>query len=550
MTLKWVTSAAVMAAMLAAPAERAQAGDEFVGGLVGGLIGGAISGTIVNQNQQRQRGRQTTTRTRTVYVQPGASTAQRQENREVQTSLNYFGFNAGAADGVLGGQSRSAVSRYQAYLGFPATGVLSAYEKTLLLGGYQRALAGGPEVSRIIARSNDGVRGVLIAQRDGGTPTRTTGYAGLPMVVSNAVDEVADSSDPSAEQLLQRSGFIQLADLNGDGSTDYIIDTALAGSSFWCNASQCKTMVFASTANGYVRNDLLLHAPTADSFDCIGGTCQVRAIAAQPQADSGTQMASADAGTSASEAQTGTVAATGLAALPVFNTAPKQKSLSSHCSKISLLTSANGGFTTVSQMTDPDFALNEQFCLTRTYAVARGEELIASVQGATQAAIESQCDAFGQSMTAHLATLAGKPAGALLSDVSAMASGSGMTPEQLRTTAQICMASGYRTDKMPAALGGALLLTAMGERPYAELVGHHLNGGFGVEASPDMALAWYEMALAALDDGATAVFAPAQPERAEILRRAALGLAGGDMAMPVPAATGANAPMPVFTLSE
>ena len=545
MSLKWITSAAVMTAILAAPANRVQA-DEFVGGLVGGLIGGAIGSGVVNQQRQR-----TQTRTRTVYVQPRATSAQRQEAREIQTSLNYFGFNAGVADGVMGRNSRAAVSRYQGYMGYPATGQLSEYQKTLLLGSYHRAVAGGPEVSRIIAKSSEGARAVLLAQRDGSTGTRTTGYAGLPMPVSEAVDEVADSSDPSAEQLLQRSGFIQLADLNGDGSTDYIIDTALAGSSFWCNASQCKTMVFASTSDGYRRNDLLLHAPSPDKFDCIGGSCQVKAApAAQPQ-DDDTVMASVESGTAGTDTGTGTDtgAATSGVGIPVFDTAPKQKSLASHCSKVNLLTSSNGGFTTVADITDPGFALNEQLCLTRTYAVARGEDMMDAIQGVTPAQIESQCDAFGQSLAGLIGALGAKPPKAVMSEASTLILDSGMTPEQLRTTAQICMASGYQTDKMQAALGGALLLTALGERPYAELVGHHLHSGFGVAQDADQAVSWYEMALSALDSGAAPVFAPGQTDRVEVLRKAAMGLAGHDMAVPVPA-SGTEGAMPVFTLSE
>ena len=538
MSFKWITAAAVSTALVAVPVQRAQA-DEFVGGLVGGIIGGAIGSGLANQQRKN-------TRTRTVYVQPRASSAQRQEAREIQTSLNYFGFNAGAADGVLGRGSRAAISRYQVYMGYPGTGHLSEYEKTLLLGAYHRAVAGGQDVSQMIAKSRDGVRAVLIAQRDGSTGTRTTAYAGLPLEVSQAVDEVADSSDPSAEQLLQRSGFIQLADLNGDGSTDYIIDTSLAGSSFWCNSSQCKTMVFASTSNGYRRNDLLLHSPTADSFDCIGGTCQVKAVPAQPvQQQNQTQLVSTQPQT---ETQTDSNTLAGLN-LPVFNTAPKQKSLSSHCSKISLLTSANGGFTTVADITDPNLALNEQLCLARTYAVARGEDLIDSIQGATPAAIEAQCDTFGESLNGLIASVGSKNPKAVLTDVSNLILTSGMTPEQLRTTAQICMASGYQNDKMPAALGGALLLTALGERPYAELVGHHLHGGFGTTANPDLAIGWYDMALSSLDGGAAPVFAPGQPDRVEVLRRAAMVLAGGDVAAPVPAsATDSN--LPVFTLSD
>ena len=206
MFFKHITGAVAMAATMAVPAQRLHA-DEFVGGLVGGLIGGAIGSGLATQHNNKKT---QTTRTRTVYVNPGVSTAQRQEAREIQTSLNYFGFNAGVVDGVMGGQSRAAISGYQAYLGYPATGQMTPYEQTILVGAYRRAIAGGPEVNRIISKSNDGVRGVLVAQRDGliGSPTQGRTYAGLPPAVSRAVDEVADSSDPSAEQLLQRSGFI------------------------------------------------------------------------------------------------------------------------------------------------------------------------------------------------------------------------------------------------------------------------------------------------------------------------------------------------------
>lgn len=541
MSLKRVTSAAIMTAMLAAPAARVEAGSgDFAGGLVGGLIGGAIGSNLANQNRQKRS-------TRTIYVQPRASSAQRQENREIQSSLNYFSFNAGVEDGILGSGSRAAISRYQGYMGFPVSGTLTSYQKSVLLGAYNRAMAGGPDVNRIISRSNQGARALLIAQRDGGAGPRSAGYAGLPAEVSDAVDEVAESSDPSAEQLLQRSGFIQLADLNGDGKTDYILDTALAGSSFWCNADQCKTMVFASTPEGYRRNDLLVHEPSPAKLDCVGSGCVVRATPAAPaRTQPQTQMASA----SQARAQGSDGGAAGLGSLPVFNTAPKPRSLSSFCSKVSLLTSSNGGFTQASEVTDPNFAISEQLCLTRTYAVAAGEDLIATIQGADQDAIDRQCDAFGKSLKPQVAGLARKSASMVLADVNRVILDSGMTPEQLRTTARVCMASGYKADKMAPAIGGALLLTALGERPYAELVGHHLLGGFGTDKNPDMGMGWYAMVFDALDAGAAPVFARTQPERIDVVRAAAAALSGQGGAASVPVSSGDSGSLPVFSIAE
>lgn len=65
---------------------------------------------------------------------------------------------------------------------------------------------------------------------------------------------------------------------------------------------------------------------------------------------------------------------------------------------------------------------------------------------------------------------------------------SGMDSAQLATTARICLGTGYRTDDMDVTLGSALLLVAPGETPYAELMGHHLNQGFGATARPDLAI--------------------------------------------------------------
>lgn len=63
-------------------------------------------------------------------------------------------------------------------------------------------------------------------------------------------------------------------------------------------------------------------------------------------------------------------------------------SLASHCNRVSLLTSTNGGFVTEATMTDPTVALEEQFCLARTYAISEGEDLAARVQGFTPQQID------------------------------------------------------------------------------------------------------------------------------------------------------------------
>lgn len=204
----------------------------------------------------------------------------------------------------------------------------------------------------------------------------------------------------------------------------------------------------------------------------------------------------------------------------------EQASLTSECSKVSLMTTTNGGFITVASMTDPSAALAEQFCLARTYAMSQGQEMMSKVQGFTPDQITHQCNGFVPPMRRFVSELTTKPRNAVLQDVSGFVAKTGMLASQLDMTAKICLSVGYRTDNMPVALSSALLLTALGDKPYAELVGHHLEQGFGVDARPDMALAWYKLAIDALQNGTPAVFAPGQPERVALIRKAAFAAAG------------------------
>lgn len=535
MAFRFLTKASFALALAVTPVA-SSAGSDLLGGVVGGMIGAAI---INGANQKPRR----------VYRNNGVSSAVRQERREIQTSLNHFGFPAGTPDGVLGRRSRNAISNYQAYLGFAMTGHLNDYEKTILLSAYHRSIAGGADVQRLISRSRDGIKAVLIAQRDGGTggaTRRTVGYPGLPMEVSEAVDEIADSSDPSPEQLLQSSGFIQLADLNRDGKNDYILDTSHSGSEYWCNAQRCRTLVFVSTSQGYSRNDMLQHNPTPAHFLCQGQSCEVKqqvqtAVAPVPVPQPGQQ---GNALTTFVVEQPRAA----LAPLPIIQIAPQQQALSSHCSKVTLLTGSNGGFVNASNITDANFALNEQFCLARAYSIAEGEDLINRVQGVSLAQVEQRCDAFGSALKPHIADLSLKSAVDVIQQVNGFVLSSGMEPSQLGGTAKICLATGYRKDNLNTAIGAALILTGIGQQAYAELLGHHLSQGFGASKRADLASVWYNIALASLDGGAAPAFAPTQPGRVEVLRQASAQL--GLSATQPQAGTQANSVLPVFSVSD
>ena len=235
-------------------------------------------------------------------------------------------------------------------------------------------------------------------------------------------------------------------------------------------------------------------------------------------------------------------------ALPNFLGGGSAVSLASHCNKVSLLTNANGGFTQLASMTDSNLVLNEQLCLARTYAIATGEDLAASVQGVNPAQIAAQCQSFGPIMKDHVAALSLKPSSDVLRGVSSFVLSTGMSPPQLAATSKIRLSVGYRTDDMDVAVGSGLILVALGEQVYAEMMGHPLSQGFGTSKRADLANDWYGMALQALDAGQTAAFAPNQPDRVELIRAATIG---GDQAgintVPVRASGGG---LPTFNVSE
>jgi peptidoglycan hydrolase-like protein with peptidoglycan-binding domain len=122
-------------------------------GVIGAIIGGAILNDMTRQN------RTTTNRS------SGVSSAQRQENRNVQTALNAFGFPVGTVDGSLGPKSRSAIGNYQAYMGFQSTGYLDDYQKGVLLDGYSRMQAGGGSAFPNVVAA-EGTKGLLKAFQD------------------------------------------------------------------------------------------------------------------------------------------------------------------------------------------------------------------------------------------------------------------------------------------------------------------------------------------------------------------------------------------------
>ncbi|WP_095588851.1 peptidoglycan-binding domain-containing protein [Actibacterium ureilyticum] len=500
---KHMLTAAVAASLTLVPATRvsADAGDALVGGIIGGVIGGAIANNAKKKPQKK------------VYYKSapkkssGISAATRAQNREVQTSLNYFGFPAGSPDGVLGRNSRSAISQYQVFMGYPASGYLTVYERDFLVNSYHRAIAGGPATTQLVATNPMGTKGLLKTYQQ------------------NAAGGIVTAA-PGMAQPMPGQGMVAVAPAPGLQQPQPAQPGVLA-------AAPVPGVMAVAPVTGGVPN--LQAAPAAPA-----ATMAAAPVAPAPTAPvlSAPQPAPV-------------VEAVATPALPSFMGETESVSLASHCNEINLLTTGNGGFATEANLTNPEFALNEQFCLARTYSMTKGEEMASKVKGFSAEQIAQQCAGLGAAVKSHVTALSQKPMAQVVSDVKGFVGGSGMSAGQLSGTSKICLSVGYRTDDMDLAIGSALLLVAVDEPIYAELLGHHLTQGFGAAKRPDLGTAWYEAALTALDNGAAPAFAPGQPERKSLIRKAALMAGGTEMATGAADETAPQpAALPVFTVTE
>ncbi|MEP5760959.1 MAG: peptidoglycan-binding domain-containing protein [Litoreibacter sp.] len=455
MILKQLTMACAATSLLVIPSEKANAdGRDFAAGIVAGVVGSAIVRNAGTQKRVVRKNTTTTVRKTKRTPRPGIPSTS--EGAQLQTALNYFGYNAGRVDGQVGSGTRNAVRRYQASMGYVSDGYIDGPEQGTLLGAYNWATNGGAAIA-------GGVGGAALLRE----------YQ--QRVATNTLYQ-AQSTQPAVATFQQQQPATQTIVL----APQTVVPTAL---------------------------------PVIE--------------AAAPEAVEPSN------------------------ALPNFLGQTQAASLASHCNQISLVTSTNGGFSQADNVSDANFALNEQFCLARTYAIAEGEQLAANVQGFSATQIQAQCQTFGPAMKDHVAALSIKPVDAVLQDVSSFVLSSGMSPAQLSGTAKICLSVGYRTDDMDVAIGSGLLLTALGEPVYGELMGHHLTQGFGASKRNDLALAWYERGLSAVEGGATAVFAPGQPERTTLIRRAAymLGDTSQGAIQPLVQPVSGTA-LPTFNVSE
>lgn len=407
MFVRNICTSLIAASLLVVPVQRAQANDGAA--LLGGLLLGGIIVNEVNKNKQRKR-TTTTTQRRSSSV----SSAQRAENRQVQTSLNYFGYNVGTVDGSLGRKSRAGISRYQSEMGFQPDGYLDPHERDFLLGSYQRALASSsvPPYNQVVA---------------------TQGYNGLLRTYRNEQLGIA-TPNPAAP-----------------------VRQAVA------------------QAPAPVPVPVPQPAPVAKPAPA----------AIQPES---------------------VPARANTAALPEFNFGKVAKSVNEFCNEINVLTAANGGLTSGGQVTDPEFALNEQFCLARTHAMAQSTSIVSTIPNMTDEQINQQCEGLAQAIAPYVASLDTSSPDQVLSGAAGFLKESGRPMDQLVSGGKVCLGVGYRTDNAEMALASAVLLAAAGELGYAEMVSHQMREGFGTAGATEaQSMAWLKKTVDYLASGGTAV---------------------------------------------
>jgi len=396
--IRYLTCVLVVFSFLAAPQPAPAQSGKQIERLLKRKVERVIRKTIKKQVRRKPVRKQEQSSQRVVRKQtatPAAPKPVNPQNRRIQTALNYFGFDAGVADGVLGPRSRAAISGYQGFLGLAATGTLTDVGREHLVSAYDRAVADPTAAAHVIASSPHGVKGLLVAYRD-----------------------EPGTAVPETRQV--------------------------------------------------------------DAY-------QTNAPATVPVGQA--------------PVQTG-------------------ETLTQYCREVDAASVAGGGYVSVDDIDDPWRALGEQFCLARDDAIFAGDDLKASVQGLSEDEIDAHCRSFGPLLAPYVAAVSLEPREEVVDQVRDYAVTTGMPPDQLVLTSQICLSVGYRVDDLEVAIGSALVLAAMGDPLYSELLGHHLILGIGAEQNGPRALGWYDPALLALDAGAEPVFDPFNPDRVALIRKA------------------------------
>ena len=132
------------------------ADDALAGAIIGGVLGkaitkkdkgaavGALMGGMIGANESKKKiiGYNMEKVCENIKLKPHSHQSrikidkQKMAIREYQTALNYFGFNAGAVDGIEGKNTANAIKTLQRYVGEISTGKLTQQQEREIMRCY------------------------------------------------------------------------------------------------------------------------------------------------------------------------------------------------------------------------------------------------------------------------------------------------------------------------------------------------------------------------------------------------------------------------------
>lgn len=224
--------------------------DDAAGALLGLLIGGMIAAGAEENAQKKAKNKaqpnkqNKNTANANKPKKPVPDSPEKAQNRQIQTALNYFGFDVGTADGVMGNRSSNAIKDFQKLYGFPETGALTEAERGILFDAYENAFdssygnAGGNKMATSVRSFvlGDSVRAASAKIPAAAIVASSAGNTGSPALEAAPVENTATAGSPAlaafataAAAANASSGSPQLEPLNQVIVQTAAPDNSLAG---------------------------------------------------------------------------------------------------------------------------------------------------------------------------------------------------------------------------------------------------------------------------------------------------------------------------------
>ena len=178
------------------------------------------------------------------------------------------------------------------------------------------------------------------------------------------------------------------------------------------------------------------------------------------------------------------------------STEPGKGSMAAFCKVTAQRTEANGGTVQPGPEIDMPQAMGEQFCWARRFAIGDTALVESSIPPLSPEQLAADCGSVTGIMAPFVAQLERETPRRIIAQIKSAQKESGERREMVSLAARLCLGTAYRIEDPDMALGAALLVTAMGQIGYGEMVSHHLRQGFGTAPAGSLAIEpWMDLAL-------------------------------------------------------